>query len=180
MTRGFWKERERYLEAYWSRFAGLWLQGDRAIHYSDGTWSLPGRSDDVIKVAGKRVGPVEYEALAMDVDGVVMAGAVGIAHPVKGEVPVIAVSIKDGAQPDELPLTVAARVESAMGKPMRPYAVVVVRELPITRNGKIHRRAVRAWLSDSDAGDLSSLENPECEDEIRVAGRQAFAGDWPA
>jgi len=61
------------------------------------------------------------------------------------------------------------------GKAMRPYAVVSVPELPITRSGKIHRRAVRAWLSDVDAGDLSSLQNPECESGIREAGRKMFS-----
>ena len=176
MTRGFWHEPERYLEAYWSKFPGLWVQGDRAIRHRDGTWSLPGRSDDVIKVAGKRVGPVEYEGAALGVDGVVMAGAVGVAHPVKGEVPVLVVMVEAGAPADELRQEVAVQVEAAMGKAMRPYAVVIVPELPITRSGKIHRRAVRAWLAGDDPGDLSSLENPDCETEIRAAGREAFTG----
>jgi acetyl-CoA synthetase len=174
MTRGFWQEPERYLETYWSKHPGLWVQGDRAIRHGDGTWSLPGRSDDVIKVAGKRIGPVEYESLAADVEGVVMAGVVGIAHPLKGEVPVLAVATVDGVDEAAVAAAVGERVQQALGKPMRPYAVVVVRELPVTRSGKIHRRAVRAWLSGADPGDLSSLENPACGDAIRAAGRAAL------
>jgi acetyl-CoA synthetase len=172
MTRGFWNERERYLQSYWQRFPGLWVQGDRAIHHSDGTWSLPGRSDDVIKVAGKRIGPVEYESVATEVPGVVAAGAVGLSHPIKGEVPVIAVTIDPSqASTPDIEIEVIHRAEAALGKAMKPYAVVVVPELPLTRSGKIHRRALRSWLANSDPGDVSSVESLGCEDAIRTAGQ---------
>ena len=172
MTRGFWHERDRYLESYWQRFPGLWVQGDRAIHHSDGTWSLPGRSDDVIKVAGKRIGPVEYESIALEVPGVVSAGAVGLSHPLKGEVAIIALTIDSSRiVDDDIAAEVINRAETAMGKAMKPYSVVVVPELPLTRSGKIHRRALRAWLADADPGELSSIESLECEGPIRAIGK---------
>jgi acetyl-CoA synthetase len=165
MTRGLWGERERYLEAYWSRFPGRWVQGDRAIRHQDGTFEIRGRSDDVLKVAGKRVGPVELESLATGVKGVTAAAAVGVDHPTKGQVPVIIVQ----ASADVAESEVADRIADAFGKPMRPAAVLVVPDLPRTRSGKVHRRAVRAWVTGSDAGDLSSLENPEAEVGVRLA-----------
>jgi acetyl-CoA synthetase len=170
MTRGLWQDPERYLESYWSRYPGAWVQGDRAIRYDDGTFEVPGRSDDVLKVAGKRVGPVELESLATEIAGVTAAAAVGIDHPTKGQVPVLVVQVtsEDGR---DLETEVAERIATSFGKPLRPSAVLVVDDLPRTRSGKIHRRAVRAWVSGTDAGDLSSLENPEAEVSIRLAAR---------
>jgi acetyl-CoA synthetase len=172
MTNALWHDRDRYVEAYWSKFPGRWQQGDQAIRYEDGSWELPGRSDDVIKVAGKRVGPAELEALALDVPGVALAGAVGLPHPRKGLVPVIAITVTpDAPASDDVASAVSGAVVMHMGKPMRPEAVVVVDELPVTRSNKVHRRALRSWLADTDAGDLSALANPDCEDTVRRAGR---------
>lgn len=165
MTRSLWGEPERYLEAYWSKFPGQWVQGDRAIRHEDGTFEVRGRSDDVLKVAGKRVGPAELESLAAEVKGVAAAAAVGVDHPTKGQVPVLVVqSVGDIAES-----AVADRIAVAFGKPMRPAAVLVVPDLPRTRSGKIHRRAVRAWVTGSDADDLSTLENPQAEIGVRLA-----------
>ena len=169
MTRGFWADDDRYLETYWSRYDGMWLQGDWVIRYPDGTWEMPGRSDDVIKVAGKRVGPSEYESLAVQVPEVLAAAAVGIFDPVRGEVPVVAVVLADGDASDHDDVTekVMTHVGAGVGKAMRPHEIVVLAELPLTRSGKIHRRALRAWLSGADPGDLSSLENPHIESHVR-------------
>ena len=172
ITNNLWRDRDRYLKTYWSRFPGRWQQGDQAIRHTDGSWELPGRSDDVIKVAGKRVGPAELEAVALGVTGVALAGAVGLPHHRKGLVPVLAITLSDTALvPVDVASAVSAAVESAMGKPMRPEAVVVVDELPVTRSNKVHRRALRCWLADTDAGDLAALANPGCEDAVRKAGR---------
>jgi acetyl-CoA synthetase len=176
MTRGLWQDPERYLESYWSRYPGAWVQGDRAIRYDDGTFEVLGRSDDVLKVAGKRVGPVELESLATEIAGVTAAAAVGVDHPTKGQVPVLVVQVtsKDGR---DVETEVAERIATSFGKPLRPAAVLVVDDLPRTRSGKVHRRAVRAWVNGMDAGDLSSLENPEAEIGIRQAalGRDDLA-----
>lgn len=177
MTNGLWRENKRYEEAYWSKFPGRWHQGDQAIRHADGSWEVPGRSDDVIKVAGKRVGPAELEALALDVSGVALAGAVGLPHPRKGLVPVIAITLSEDAEAGADPASaVSEAIERAMGKPMRPEAVVVVDELPVTRSNKVHRRALRSWLTDVDAGDLSALGNPGCENAVREAGRAMRLG----
>jgi acetyl-CoA synthetase len=170
MTRGFWHEPDRYVETYWSRFEGLWVHGDRAIHHADGSFEVPGRSDDVMKIAGKRVGPVELESLATEVDGVVSAAAVGVADPTKGEVAVLVVIPAAERSSDEsLATEVADHIAARFGKPMRPAAVLLVPDLPRTRSGKIHRRIVRGWVAGADPGDLSSLDNPESGEAIRAA-----------
>lgn len=175
MTRGFWQEPQRYVDTYWSRWPGIWVHGDRAIRYEDGSWEVPGRSDDVMNVAGKRVGPVEYEALAEQVDGVMAAAAVGIPHPVKGEVPVVIVVPSSASDRDALAAAVRTAIHEAIGKAMSPAAVVVVDALPITRSGKVHRRAVRAWLLGVDPGDLSTLDSTEAESAFAAAREQLAA-----
>ncbi|HEY4751677.1 MAG TPA: AMP-binding protein, partial [Candidatus Limnocylindrales bacterium] len=166
MTRGFWggtpADRERYLDAYWRRVPGTWLHGDWALRDGEGFWYLQGRSDDTLKVAGKRVGPAELEAVAVAHPAVVEAAAIGVPDELKGEVPVVLVVVRrdTAADPVELASEVAARVVDSLGKPVRPKAVIVVPDLPRTRSGKIMRRVARAaWLG-LDPGDLSALENP--------------------
>lgn len=172
MTAGLFHDEQRYLQTYWSRYPNRWQQGDQAIRHLDGSWELPGRSDDVIKVAGKRVGPSELEALALAVPGVQLAGAVGLSHPRKGLVPVIAITLADSVDDAAgVAEDVTAKVVGAMGKPLRPEAVIVLDELPFTRSNKVHRRALRNWLADEEAGDLTALANPGCENDIRAAGR---------
>ncbi len=166
MTRGFWggtpDDRERYLDAYWRRLPGTWLHGDWALRDGDGFWYLHGRSDDTLKVAGKRVGPSELEAVAVSHPAVVEAAAIGAPDPIKGEVPVVLVVVRPdaGADPIELAAEIAARIVDSLGKPLRPKAVVVVADLPRTRSGKIMRRVARAAWMGLDPGDLSALENP--------------------
>lgn len=176
MTWGFWGEPERYVDTYWSRWDGVWVHGDRAIRHEDGSWELPGRSDDLIKVAGKRIGPVEYESVAAEVEGVLGAAAVGVPDPVKGELAaVVVLPTADAPDPDTLAARVEERIVAHLGRAMRPRAIVVVPELPLTRSGKVHRRAVRGWLSGTDPGDLSNLDNPTAEAAIVAAARQLNA-----
>lgn len=172
MTRGFWEEPDRYIATYWSRWPDVWVHGDRAIRYPDGTWELPGRSDDLIKVAGKRIGPVEYESVATEVEGVMAAAAVGVPHPVKGELAAVVILCAEGVDTAELSSRVEEEIVAALGKAMRPAAVVAVSELPLTRSGKVHRRAVRGWLAGTDPGDLSNLDNPSAEAAIVAAAEQ--------
>lgn len=160
MTKGFWQEPQRYLDSYWSRWPDVWVHGDRAVREADGTWRLPGRSDDLIKVAGKRVGPAEYESLAEEVKGVEMALAVGVPDPVKGEAVVVVVQPVAGVGGETLIESVETRVAAGLGKAMRPVAVLAVAELPMTTAGKVHRRAARTWLAGTATGDLSTLVNP--------------------
>jgi acetyl-CoA synthetase len=172
MTRGLWMEPERYLETYWSRWLGVWFHGDRAIRYEDGSWELLGRSDDVLKVAGRRLGPVEVESVATDSDEIMMAAAIGIPDPVRGEaVALVIVPSLDAknVKTNVLAHSIADRVARVLGKPFRPAVVLVVDDLPLSRSGKVHRRAVRAWLTGTDPGDLSTVSNLESREAIIAA-----------
>ena len=171
MTRGFWLDPDRYVETYWSRLPGTWVHGDWAIVDRDGYWYIRGRSDDTLKVAGKRVGPAEVEAAATAHPAVVEAAAIGIPHAVKGETIVVVCTIGPGETDDaDLRGAISRRVVEDLGKTLRPEAVVVVPALPKTRSGKIMRRVVRAaWLG-LDPGDLSALDDPTTIEAIRRSG----------
>ncbi|OLD40954.1 MAG: AMP-dependent synthetase, partial [Nitrospirae bacterium 13_1_40CM_2_62_10] len=158
MTHGFWRDPQRYLETYWSRWPQVWVHGDWAATDGDGFWYILGRSDDTIKVAGKRLGPAEVEAILTGHPAVSEAAAIGVPHPVKGEALVCFVVLRHGWTPSEaLSSELAGRVGEQLGKPLRPAAVHVVPELPKTRNAKILRRVIRAAFVGQDPGDLSSL-----------------------
>ena len=161
MTRGFWNDRERYEEAYWSRWPGIWAHGDWASIDADGFWYIHGRSDDTLKVAGKRVGPAEVESAAVSHPAVLEAAAIGVPHAIKGEAIVVICILHPGVADDEaLRAAIAATVAAELGKPLKPEVVSVVRALPKTRSGKVMRRVIRAaWLGE-DPGDLSALDDP--------------------
>lgn len=168
MTRGFWNDPERYLDAYWRRFPGVWTHGDWASVDEDGYWFLHGRSDDTLNIAGKRIGPAEIESAAVAHPAVTEAAAVGIPHEIKGEVAWVFCCLVPGAEPTEaLAGELEELVAAELGKAFRPDRVVFVSALPKTRSAKIVRRAVRATALDQDPGDMSSVENPEALDEIR-------------
>jgi acetyl-CoA synthetase len=167
MTRGVWRDPERYLETYWRRYPGIWTHGDWASIDEDGYWFLHGRSDDTLNIAGKRIGPAELESAAIGSGKVAEAAAVGVPHEVKGEVAWIFCVPVPGEAPTEG--EVAAAVAEELGKAFRPDRVLFVPSLPKTRSAKIVRRAVRARALGKDPGDLSSLENPESLEEIARA-----------
>lgn len=168
MTQGFWHDRGRYLEAYWSRLPGIWVHGDWARIDEAGYWYISGRSDDTIKVAGKRIGPAEVESAAVAHAGVVEALAVGVPDAIKGESIVVFAVVGDSAESGE-PLIAAIRdtIVERLGKSFRPAALYLVPSLPKTRNGKILRRLARAAYLGLDLGDASSLEDPATLDPIR-------------
>jgi len=171
MTLGFWKDRDRYLETYWSRWPNVWVHGDWALIDDEGLWYILGRSDDTIKVAGKRVGPAEVEAAALDGTGVAEAAAIGVPDPVKGQAVVLFVVAHPGGDPAAIPAAVVHRVEQSLGKPFRPAAVHVIARLPKTRNGKILRRVIRNVFLGHPPGDLSSLDDPVSLETIRALSR---------
>ncbi len=170
MTRGFWRDPERYLDTYWRRFPGTWVHGDWASVDEDGFWFLHGRSDDTLNIAGKRIGPAELESAAVEHPAVAEAAAIGVPHEVKGEVAWVFCILSPGhGATSELATEVADTAARELGKAFRPDRVVFVAALPKTRSAKIMRRAVRATALGTDPGDLSSLENPEALDEIARA-----------
>lgn len=172
MTRGFWHDPERYLETYWSRFPGVWVHGDWAEVDRDGLWYIRGRSDDTIKVAGKRLGPAEVESVLVSHPAVAEAAAVGVPDPVSGEALVaFVVPVAGVGDPRALGEELRELVAAELGRALRPRAVEVVAELPRTRNAKVLRRVVRAVYTGADPGDLSALENPSAIDALRAVAR---------
>ena len=169
MTRGFWNDSERYLDTYWSRFPDIWVHGDWAAIDDDGLWYILGRSDDTIKIAGKRLGPAEVESVLVDDPAVLEAAAIGVPDEMKGQALVCFVVLRPGHAPDnELTTRLTTLVIDRLGKPLKPKAIEFVRDLPKTRNAKVMRRLIRsAYLGDAP-GDLSSLENPQAVDDIRA------------
>ncbi len=168
MTRGFWKEPNRYEETYWSRWPDTWVHGDWAVKNKDGMWYVLGRSDDTIKIAGKRLGPAEVESILVDHHAVIEAGAIGVPHKIKGSELVIFCTLAKDIQADnELKLELKQLLAAQMGKPLTPREIIFVNDLPKTRNAKVMRRMLRAAYLDLDLGDTSSLVNPEVLDEIR-------------
>ncbi len=193
MARGFWQERERYLETYWSRFENIWVHGDWAMRDTDGHWFILGRSDDTLKVAGKRVGPAEVESLLVAHPLVTEAAVIGVPDETKGTAMIAFVVLsappaaagEDGStqrrgdeeaptqpaesespNPADLEQELRALVAKDMGKPLAPSRIHFVSALPKTRNAKVMRRVIRAAYLGEDAGDLSALENPQAVEEI--------------
>jgi acetyl-CoA synthetase len=170
MTRGFWKNPERYENTYWSRWENTWVHGDFAAIDSDGLWYILGRSDDIIKVAGKRFGPAEAESVLVAHPAVAEAATIGVPHKIKLNELVVFCVLNPRTEPsEELREELKQSVAVAMGKPLTPRAVMFVSDLPKTRNAKVMRRMIRAAYLGEDPGDTSSLVNPEAVEEIKRA-----------
>jgi len=170
MTRGFWKDPQRYEETYWSRWPGVWVHGDFAAIDGDGMWYILGRSDDTIKIAGKRLGPAEVESILVNHPDIVEAAAIGVPDEIKGEALVVFCVLAQGcAECEELRAELRQMVVKALGKPLAPKEIRFVSDLPKTRNAKVMRRMIRAAYLNQDPGDTSSLVNPEAVEEIRAA-----------
>jgi acetyl-CoA synthetase len=161
MTRGVWGDPQRFIDAYWSRWPNVWVHGDWASVDEEGFWYLHGRSDDTLNIAGKRIGPAEFESAAVHCPDIAEACAVGVPDEVKGEVAWLFCVPRPGVEADAgLRDAVRAEVVRELGKAFAPAEIRFVRALPKTRTAKIVRRAVRAAALGEDPGDLSSLEDP--------------------
>ena len=170
MTRGFWNDRDRYTQTYWNRFPDVWVHGDWAVIDDDGLWYILGRSDDTIKIAGKRLGPAEVESVLVGHPAVSEAAAIGVPDPLKGEALVCFCVLKPASDPSEtLREELRATVAEQLGKPLRPEGLKFLDDLPKTRNAKIMRRVIRAAYLNQDPGDLSALENPQSVAAVRNA-----------
>ncbi len=170
MTRGFWRDPQRYIESYWSRWPDVWVHGDWAAVDDDGLWYILGRSDDTIKIAGKRVGPAEVESILVAHPQVSEAAAVGVPDPIKGEALVCFCVLRKGVNGDiALAAELKKDVGRDLGKALAPRDVVFVADIPKTRNAKVMRRIVRAAYLGEKLGDTSALENPASLDEIKRA-----------
>jgi len=169
MTRGFWKNPQRYLDTYWSVWPDIWYHGDYASIDEDGFWFLHGRSDDTMKVSGRRTGPAEIEGALIEHEAVSEAAAIGIPHEIKGEGIVGFVVLRPDYEPsDELDDGIRDKVSEVIGKVFRPDDLVFVKALPKTRSAKIVRRLIKAKYLGEELGDLASVENPHALDQIPV------------
>ncbi|NHX41707.1 MULTISPECIES: AMP-binding protein [Haloarcula] len=167
MTKSLWSGDERYLAEYWSRFGDMWDHGDWAQKDEDGFWFLHGRSDDVLNVAGRKVGPAEVESTLIEHDAVNAAVAIGADDETKGTAVVTYVILNEGFEESaDLREALRAQVGRALGKPFRPREVRFVDEFPETQSGKIVRRIIQNVYEGAELGDLSSIENPDAIDEI--------------
>jgi acetyl-CoA synthetase len=170
MTKGFLKDPQRYLDTYFSRWPNIWYHGDWAYIDHDGHWFLFGRSDDTIKIAGKRVGPAEIEAALIQHPAVSEAAAIGVPHPIKGEGVVCFVVLKPDIQQDEsLREKLKSQVVELLGKTMKPEEIKFVKALPKTRSAKIVRGVIKKKYLGQEIGDIASVENPEALDAITHA-----------
>jgi acetyl-CoA synthetase len=167
MTRGFWKDPERYLATYWSRHPDVWVHGDWSLVDEDSLWYILGRSDDTIKVGGKRLGPAEVESVLVGHPAVIEAAALGVPDPVKGQALVCFCVLRAGISDRQLAEELQALVARELGKPLQPREIHFLSDLPKTRNAKVMRRVIRAAYLGDEPGDLSALVNPDVVNEIR-------------
>jgi acetyl-CoA synthetase len=168
LTKSLWKADARYIESYWSTLPGLWVHGDFAMHGEDGLYYILGRSDDTIKISGKRTGPAELEGILIATGKLAEAAVFGIPHPVKGSAIVCACVPMPGVEGDRgLAAELSSAIVSGMGTSYRPETILFVDDLPRTRNLKIMRRVLRAVFENKDPGDLSALANPEAVELLR-------------
>ncbi len=168
MTRGFWNDPERYEATYWSRWQNVWVHGDWALVDEDEMWYILGRSDDTIKIAGKRLGPAEVESILVGHPDVIEAAAIGVPDEIKGSALVcFCVLTADVAESPGIAEELRQRLVDELGKPLAPKQIEFVPDLPKTRNAKLMRRMVRAAYLGEDPGDTSALVNPEALRALR-------------
>lgn len=173
-----WRDRDRYVSTYYAKYCKdknskdwrdwPYLTGDAAMEAEDGYYRILGRIDDVINVSGHRLGTKEIESASFLVQEVAEAAVVPVADEIKGVVPDLYISLKPGYEAtDDLVSRISASICDSIGKIARPRNIWIVSDMPKTRSGKIMRRVLGAISNKKDAGDVSTLANPEIVDEIK-------------
>jgi acetyl-CoA synthetase len=161
---------DRYKQTYWERFPGSYYTGDYAMKDEEGYFWLLGRADEVIKVAGHRLGTLELENAVISHPAVAEAAAASKPDPIKGEAIVLFVILKESYEPsDALRKEIVAHVRNVVGPLATPERLFLVSKLPKTRSGKIMRRVLKAVASEVDIGDVSTLEDGASVDEVKSA-----------
>jgi len=167
MLLGVHGDPERYKKSYWSRFPGIYYTGDYAVRDKDGYFWILGRADEVLKIAGHRIGTVELEDAAVSYPQVAEAAVASKPHPVKGESIVVFAVLKEGVSSSPgLKKDLVKHMRSVVGSIATPDEVYFVTKLPKTRSGKIMRRILKAVATDADIGDLTTLEDETSVEEI--------------
>ncbi|GAA1607533.1 acetate--CoA ligase [Kribbella karoonensis] len=175
---GIWHQPERFVDTYYRKYCRdkdskdwhdwPYFAGDGAVQAEDGYFRILGRVDDVINVAGHRLGTKELESACLTVDEIAEAAAVPVVDEDRGRVVEMYVSLKPGLRPGkEVEDKVSAAIDREIGKIARPRHVWIVSDMPKTRSGKIMRRVIAGISNFADVGDVSTLANPEIVDDIR-------------
>jgi acetyl-CoA synthetase len=160
MLRTVWKDPDRYVEQYWTKYPGVYFTGDSARRDEDGYYWIIGRVDDVLKVSGYRLGTAEVESALVSHPAVAEAAAIGLPHDVKGNAIYTYVVLRQGFDPSiELAEELRVHVGKEMGPIAKPEKVTFVPDLPKTRSGKIMRRVLKARARGLPEGDVSTLED---------------------
>jgi acetyl-CoA synthetase len=170
MLMGIYKDPDRYRETYWSKFKGMYYTADYAMKDEEGYFWLLGRADEILKVAGHRIGTAEIESAVVVTPFAAEAAVVGMFDPVKGEAIVIFVILKEGYKPDDsLKKNIIDSVRTQIGPFATPQEIYFVEKLPKTRSGKIMRRILKAIVQDKPVGDVTTLEDEASVEEIKMA-----------
>ena len=169
MLQTLWKDPDRFKQTYFGRWPNIYYTGDYAVKDKEGYFWLLGRADEVLKVAGHRIGTVELESALVSHPSVSEAAVMGKEDAVKGEVPVAFVVLRSGFKPtEELRTELVKHIRSTIGPIATPDAIVMVNKLPKTRSGKIMRRLLKAVLSGAPIGDVSTIEDEASIEEIKA------------
>ena len=169
MLQTLWKDSERFKQTYFGRWLNTYYTGDYAVKDPDGYFWLLGRADEVLKVAGHRIGTVELESALVSHPAISEAAVMGKEDAVKGEVPVAFVTLRSGFTPsDELRAELVKHIRNTIGPIATPDAIVMVNKLPKTRSGKIMRRLLKAVLLGAPLGDVSTLEDEGSMEDIKA------------
>ena len=171
MLLGLWKDNEKYKDVYWSKFDSVYYPGDYAIKDSDGYLWLLGRSDDVLKVAGHRIGTAELESSIVSHNDVAESAVCGIPDDVKGESIIAFVVLKENISTSDETLRSELRdtIRTQIGPIATPNQFYIVTKLPKTRSGKIMRRLLKSIAKNETIGDISTLEDGAAVEEIQLA-----------
>lgn len=165
-----WGDDEKYRQVYWSKFAGMYYPGDYALIDQDGYLWLLGRADDVLKVAGHRLGTMELESAFVSHKGIAEAAVTSKPDPTKGESIIAFLVPKEGyAQSENLRKELVAHIRNTLGPIATPDEVYFVSRLPKTRSGKIMRRLLKSIASGDKIGDVTTLEDGAAIDEVKQA-----------
>jgi len=167
MLRGIWGDDERYKETYWSRFEGMYFAGDGAKRDDDGDIWLLGRVDDVMNVSGHRISTTEVEHALVGHPAVAEAAVVGASDATTGQAIVAFVTVKGGAESDDLVAALRNHVAREIGPIAKPRQIMLTPELPKTRSGKIMRRLLRDVAEQRELGDVTTLLDPTVVNAIR-------------
>jgi acetyl-CoA synthetase len=174
MLIGFYSDQDRYKKAYWSRFKGIYDSGDSAVKDKDGCFWLLGRSDEVVKIAGHRIGTAEIETAVLSHSAVAESAAIGVEDNLRGETIVVFAVLRSGELVrDSLVQEVIARVHQNIGKFVVVSGVYFIEKLPKTRSGKIMRRVLKAMVQGVPLGDLTTIED-DCVIADLLAVYQSF------